>query len=122
MPKVRPLEVKAILPLLQRDWPDEYNVHGELLPGVEQLAEALIIELDKVRASRTSYVAAVRMGAFVFGVGVYPGERSAHKAVIKQLQTYGNLVSGGAVIPIETPEQFEARIKALDNPPERKPA
>lgn len=106
MPKVRPLEVKALTPLLEQDWGTP-----------EDLAEALILALDDVRASRTSYIAAVRSGPMLFGIGPYPGRKSAENALAKQRKTYGSLIDGGGVISIETPEGFVRRLKELDAPP-----
>jgi hypothetical protein len=118
MAKVRPLEVKAILPLLQEDWPDEIrtNKNGRttVIPGPERLATALIQALDQVRASRTSYIGAIRIGNYLVGIGPYPGKATAMHAVEKQVETYGNLVDDFAVIPIEAPEGFEVRLKELD--------
>lgn len=105
MPRVRPLEVKALTPLLEQDWETP-----------EALAEALILELDNVRASRTSYVGVLQvLGAIYTGVGPYPGVRSAQKALMNH-PAMGDetLVTGAIVIPIETPEGFEKRIKELD--------
>lgn len=118
----RPLEVKALLPLLEQDWPDEENPKtGKVTPGVVRLASALIEELDKVRASRVSYVGVLQVGGkkgIYTGIGPFPGQRSAEKALAAH-PAFGDptLCTGAAIVPVETPEGFAQRIKELDQPP-----
>lgn len=74
MTRIRPLEVKALTPLLIQDW-----------PSPEELAAALITTLDQTRADRTSYVSVAQFGfqspVYYVGLGPYPGMASARKAV-----------------------------------------
>lgn len=110
MPRVRPLEVKALLPLLQQDW-----------DSPEALAEALIVELDQTRAERTSYVAVMQIGkppnAFYMGVGPYPGRASALKALIAHPGR--DLATACVIATIETPEGLKRRLKELDTQPSK---
>lgn len=115
MPKVRPLEVKALLPLLRQDW-----------ESPEDLAEALILELDNVRASRTSYVGVLQLfgpkGIYT-AVGPYPGIKSAQRALTQHPAFQDEtLVTGAIIVPVENPAGFEKRLKELDQPPKRKVA
>lgn len=109
MPRPRPLEVKALTPLLEQDWETP-----------EELASALIATLDQVRASRVSYVGVIQIGGneerWFLGLGPYPGKRSAEKAVKGLLAA----VDGSAyvVVPLWSQEGLEARIADLDTPPE----
>jgi hypothetical protein len=108
MTRVRPLEVKALVPLLEQDW-----------ESPQELASALIATLDQVRASRVSYVGVVRIGSnerrWFLGLGPYAGQRSAEKAVKGLLTT----VEGSAyvVVPLWSEEGLEGRLAALDVPP-----
>lgn len=132
MARPRPLEVRALVPLLEQDWKDEYRVTydssgnevGELVAtGQERLAEALIVALDEVRASRVSYIGVVRIGGrggFSMAIGPFPGRRSAEAALARHPAIMDRtLVTGAAVIPVETPLGFARRLKDLDKPPER---
>lgn len=117
MPRVRPLEVRALIPLLEQDWDDVVSDKGEVKTGQERLVEALILELDKARASRTSYVGILRLNGIMVGLGPYPGLMSAKKALEGHPAWGDPVVTGWAVVPIESPEGYERRIKALDLPP-----
>lgn len=108
MPKVRPLEVKALVPLLQADW-----------ESPEELSEALIARLDEERASRTSYVAVLRIGgaagkAINVGMGPFPGAQSAKNA-LKAHPALG-MASAAVVVPILSPQGYERQMRALDLP------
>lgn len=103
----RPLEVKALTPLLEQDWDTP-----------EALARVLIDTLDKVRADRTSYVVVVAVGdhskqVVYTGAGPYPGWRSAEKVMHKMLADLGTLNPRGAVVPILTPEGHEAHYREI---------
>lgn len=115
MPRVRPLEVKALLPLLQQDW-----------ESPEELAAALIAELDSVRASRISYVGVLQIGGakgIYVGLGPYPGIASAERALMRHPAVSDRtLVTGAVIVPVETPEGFENRLKELDARPKPKAA
>lgn len=121
MPRVRPLELKALLPLLEQDWPDEVDDDGGLLAtGQEQLIAELILRLDEVRASRTSYIGVLRIGSgptsILLGMGPYPGRRSAMKALVAHPAVADrSLCTGVAVVPVETPQGMSQRIKELDS-------
>jgi hypothetical protein len=104
MPRVRPLEVKALRPLLERDWEQE-----------DDLIEALILALDEVRASRTSYVGIIQIGQITLGVGPYPGRRSAENALSRHPGM--SMATGAAIASIETPEGFDRMMKELDKKP-----
>lgn len=119
MPAVRPLEVKALLPLLEQDWEDVENEKtGKVTPGVVRLAQALIQELDRVRADRTSYVGVIQIGGkhgIYLGLGPYPGRASAAQALSRHPAVGDpSLITGCVVVPIETEEGFQARLKELD--------
>lgn len=103
MPKVRPLEVKALRPLLQQDWDSE-----------DELIEALILALDEARASRKSYVGVMQFGRIVFGIGPYPGRRGAENALVKHPGL--SLANAATVAEIMTPKGFEQFLKELDAP------
>lgn len=110
MPRVRPLEVKALVPLLEQDWETP-----------EDLAAALITELDRVRASRISYVGVLQVGGqrgIYTGIGPFAGIRSAERALTSHPAfSDPTLVSGAIIVPIQTPEGFEAQLKELDKSP-----
>jgi hypothetical protein len=120
MPRVRPLELKALLPLLEQDWPDEVDDEGGLLAtGQERLIEGLILALDEVRASRISFIGVLKIGygptSVLLGMGPYPGRRSAEKAVAAHPAVADRtLCTGAAVVPIETPQGIAQRLKELD--------
>lgn len=120
MPRVRPLEVKALLPLLEQDWLDTTNeTSGKVTPGVVRLAEALIQELDRVRMERTSYIGVIQIGGkhgIYLGVGPYAGKASAAAALSKHpVMGDSTLVTGAVIVPVESPEGFDARLKELDS-------
>jgi hypothetical protein len=127
MARARPLEIKALLPLLEQDWDDWENPRtGRVISGQERLIEALILELDRVRESRTSYVGVLQIGGkrgIYTGLGPFPGIKSAEAALMKHPAISDpTLVSGAVIVPIQTPEGFEARIKELDLPTNKKAA
>lgn len=101
MPRVRPLEVKALRPLLERDWERE-----------DDLIEALIMALDEVRASRTSYVGVIQIGKICLGIGPYPGRRSAENALSRHPAL--GMATGAIVASILTPEGYDQMMKELD--------
>lgn len=105
MPRVRPLEVNALTPLLEQDWETP-----------EALAEALITELDKVRASRTSYVVVIQHGlegkCFYSGMGPYPGDRSAINALKKR--GLDRSWERAVIVPILTDEGFKKKMQEMD--------
>ena len=112
MSRVRPLEIKALTPLLEQDW-----------DSPEALAEGLIRALDEVRASRTSYVWVAQFGPpkmtgrnWYMGGGPYPGWKSAEKAA--KGFPGAELASALAVVPILTPEGVERRLREIDTPRE----
>lgn len=115
----RPLEVKALLPLLEQDWEDIENPKThKITPGQVRLAKALIEELDRVRADRISYVGVLQIGGrrgIYTGIGPFPGKTSAENA-LAQHPALGDktLVTGAVIVPIETPEGFQERIKEVD--------
>ena len=116
--RVRPLEIKALVPLLMEDWPDEEILDAEgvvidMKPGVERLAEALIRQLDETRASRTSYIAVMQFGTngnvWYSGLGPYPGRKSAERDVSRD--PGASLADKIAVVPLTSAEGLEARLK-----------
>jgi hypothetical protein len=103
MARVRPLEVRALTPLLEQDWETP-----------EQLAEALILALDGVRGDRTSYVGIMQFGSkdgavWYAGIGPYPGQKSAVSALRRH--PGASLAHRCAVVPILSPEGFVALLK-----------
>lgn len=100
--KVRPLEVRALVPLLEQDWETP-----------EELAEGLIRALDTVRAERTSFVAVMQFGLesplFYAGLGPYPGYKSAQAAVLRH--PGATMASVIAVVPIMSPDGLEVHLK-----------
>lgn len=124
MAAVRPLEIKALLPLLEQDWLDVTNAKtGKTTPGVVRLAQALIEELDRVRADRTSYIGVIQVGGkngFYVGLGPYPGRASAASALSKHPAiTDRTLVTGAVIVPVESQEGFEKRLRDLDTRPKK---
>lgn len=115
MPRVRPLEVKALVPLLRQDW-----------DSVEDLAKALIEALDEARTSRTSYVAVVEFPigntakAGYIGVGPFPGAASADKAIqlFPPLQD-PKLTRGFVIVPTMTLAAYEKLLRELDAVPDK---
>lgn len=110
--RVRPLEVKALVQLLEKDWETP-----------EQLAEELIRTLDELRASRTSYVWVAQFGpprmagmTWYAGAGPYPGRKSAERAA--KGYPGAELAAALAVVPILTPEGLERQIEKTDKPRE----
>lgn len=104
MARVRPLEVKALVPLLEQDWETP-----------EALAEALIGALDQVRADRTSYVAVMQFGdksVFYAGLGPYPGARSAKAAVLRHPSA--GMAYKIAVVPMTSPEGLKGLLTDID--------
>jgi len=111
--RVRPLEVKALVPLLEQDWETP-----------EALAESLIQALDSVRASRTSYVAVMQFGrhatvddygfkkaVWYAGMGPYPGQASARKAATSH--PGAGMASAIAVIPVLSATGVEQMMKEV---------
>lgn len=102
MSRVRPLEVKALVPLLEQDW-----------ESPEALAEALIRQLDETRASRTSYVAVMQFGtngnAWYSGLGPYAGRKSAERDVKRD--PGASLAHKIAVVPLTSSDGLQARLK-----------
>ncbi len=102
MSRVRPLEIRALVPLLEQDWDTP-----------EELVEALIRELDQVRASRTSYVAVMQFGTngnvWYSGLGPYPGRKSAERAV--KSDPGASLAHKIAVVPLTSAEGLKARLE-----------
>jgi hypothetical protein len=101
-------EVKALVALLEQDWED-----------VEELAKALVTELDNVRASGTRYVGVMQFGMerpFYVGVGPYAGFKSALNA----LNSHPAAADANyrAVVPMVSKEGLEKMIEELDTPPE----
>lgn len=107
MPRVRPLEVKAILPLLEQDWDSR-----------EGMAAAIIQAIDEARASRTSWIGVVQFkgnSPVYVGIGPYPTRASALRALASHPVVSDSLVAGRAVVPVESPLGLERRVKALDS-------
>ena len=101
-------EVKALVALLEQDWED-----------VEELAKALVTELDNVRASGTRYVGVMQFGMerpFYVGVGPYAGFKSALNALNGHPAAAD--ANYRAVVPMVSKEGLEALVKELDTPPE----
>lgn len=106
--RVRPLEVRALVPLLEQDW-----------DSAEQLAAALIEALDEARASRTSWIAVMQFpvgngsqGWWYSGIGPYPGRKSAEKAV--KGHPGASLAHRVAVVPLQSPEGLRRQISEID--------
>lgn len=101
---------KAVVSLLESD--QEWG-------GPEELAVALINELDRVRAEKTSYVAVMQFGLgespFYVGIGPFAGLKSAAKAV----GAHPAFSEAGkvAVVPVNTPQHVAAVIGDLDKQP-----
>lgn len=103
MSRPRPLEVKALVPLVEQDWETP-----------EQLIEELIRKLDEVRAERTSYVAVIQHfgpTGFYSGMGPYPGQKSALAALKKR--GIDPSYEKWAVVPIRSAEGQEQHMKQV---------
>lgn len=103
MPKVRPLEVRALVPLLEEDW-----------DSPEELAESLIMALDQARTERTSYVAVMQFGEgspFYVGLGPYPGTKSAIAALKKH--PAASMAVKRVIVPMIGPEGFEQLLRKV---------
>lgn len=101
--RARPLEVKALVPLLEQDWATP-----------EELAEALIAALDDARAGRTSYIGIMQFGRekpIYVGLGPYPGLTSARNALAKHPAV--TEATARAVVPVIGPEGFEQLLKKV---------
>lgn len=100
----RPLEIRALVPLLKEDWETP-----------ELLAQALIEKLDRVRSDRTTYVAIMQFGAkkpvFYEGIGPFPGAKTAQNALAKHPGR--SMATAIAVVPIRSPEGLEALLKEV---------
>lgn len=98
MSRPRPLEIKALVPLLEQDWETP-----------EVLAQALIEALDQARADRTSYVAVMQFGkskpVIYAGLGPYPGARSAEVAVKKH--PGASMATAVAIVPVISEAGFQ---------------
>lgn len=105
----RPLEIKALVRLLEQEW-----------ESPQQLADALIRELDNTRASRTTYVGVMQFpyggtsGAWYAGVGPYPGRKSAEKAL--RGDPSASLARAMVVVPLTSPDGLRERIAKYDSP------
>lgn len=109
--KARPLEVKALVPLLERDW-----------DSPEELAKALIETLDETRASRTTYIGVAQYGdvpgtVWYAGVGPWPGRKSAERAL--KGDPAASLATALAVVPLTSPEGLRERLERVDAPPKK---
>jgi hypothetical protein len=100
----RPLEIKAVAKLLQKDW-----------DSPEALAKALIEELDRVRADRTSYVAVMQFGddgsIFYAGLGPYPGAKSAQQAMA--YHPSAGMATKRAVVPMMNADGLKQHLKKV---------
>ena len=106
--RVRPLEIKALVPLLEQDW-----------DSPEELAQELIRTLDQTRASRTSYVGVMQFGGgngsglvgtvWYMALGPYPGRASATRAL--QSDPSASLATKAAVVPVTSPEGLKQRLE-----------
>lgn len=103
--------MRAILPLLKKDW-----------DSPEELAEAMILTIDRVRNSRVSYVGVVQIGGtggtmpLYVGVGPYPGRKSAQAALVRHPAVGDEtLCRGTAVVPIYSQGGYEQLLTNLDN-------
>lgn len=106
--KVRPTEVKALVPLLMQDW-----------ESPEDLAVALIRALDEHRASRTSYIGVMQFGppkmeghVWYHAIGPYPGRKSAEKALRSDPSVA--LATKAVVVPMLSPEGLRQRLEETD--------
>ena len=105
MSRVRPLEIKALVPLLEQDW-----------ESPEELAKNLIEALDKARASRTSYVAVMQFGdrdghCWYYGLGPYPGMTTASNAV--QRHPGATVATKVVVVPVTSPEGLDRLLREV---------
>ena len=101
---------KAVVSLLESD--QEWD-------GPEEFAVAIINELDRVRADKTSYVAVMQFGftdsVFYVGIGPYAGQKSAANAVAGH-PAFGEAAKT-AVIPMRTPENLAKMLEDIDKQP-----
>ena len=101
---------KAVVSLLESD--QEWD-------GPEEFAVAIINELDRVRADKTSYVSVMQFGfagsVFYVGIGPFAGQKSAANAVAKHPAF--REAAKVAVVPMSTPEHVAAAIGDLDAQP-----
>jgi hypothetical protein len=100
---------KAVVSLLESD--QEWD-------GPEDMALAIINEIDRVRRDKTSYVAVMQFGEtipFYIGVGPFPGAKSARNAV--QGHPALGMALKAVVVPVQTPEHAAAKVKELDQQP-----
>jgi len=101
---------KAVVSLLESD--QEWD-------GPEEFAVAIINELDRVRADKTSYVAVMQFGfegsVFYVGIGPFAGMKSAANEVAKHPAF--REAAKVAVVPMNTPEHVAKVIGDLDKQP-----
>lgn len=101
---------KAVVSLLESD--QEWD-------GPEEMAVALINELDRVRADKKSYVAVMQFGfagtSFYVGIGPFAGQKSAANEVSKHPAF--REATKVAVVPMHTAEHVAAAIGDLDKQP-----
>jgi len=104
-------EIKAMVALLEQDW-----------ESPEQLAKALITALDRERRDRKTYYAVMQFGrapkCFYSALGPYAGRKSAENAVVKHGSISG-MEFAWAIVPMTTPEGWEARLAEADLPPKK---
>lgn len=105
MSRVRPLEIKALMPLVEQDWPTP-----------EALCEAVIKALDVARASRTSYAAVMQYGeerpCWYLGLGPYPGAASAKKAAARH--PGAGMAFKIAVVPLLSEHGLQSLLEGVD--------
>lgn len=107
MPRVRPLEIKALVPLLEQDWETP-----------EDLATALIQQLDQTRADRKSYIAVMQYGGqgqpgqvWYVGLGPYAGSASARNAASKH--PGAGMATAIAVVPVTSEAGFDLLLREV---------
>lgn len=99
-------EINALVPLLEQSWETP-----------EELSAALIVALDKARASRKTYVAVMQFGnkagqVFYQGLGPYAGSRSAANAA----KTHGKVPGMPfkfIVVPIVNEQGLDNHLKEV---------
>lgn len=99
----RPLEVRALAALLELDWETP-----------EELAKALIEELDRVRVDKTSYIAVMQFGTekpFYVGLGPYPGRKSAQAALLRHPSV--GMATARAIVPVMSPQGLVEHLKEV---------